>query len=310
MEVDDLLVVVRPPERVKHYARDVVYAAPNGHKLTLDVSWPDGPGPFPMLVFIHGGSWELFSKEATEGLARWMTNRGYAVFNINYRMVPEVMVREIVNDTMGAVIFAKDHAAEYNGDPKRVAVAGHSAGAHLATMIAVAAGDPYFTPSYQSTTGNNCRVLAVVAFSGVYDFVGRTPGFDEQKKWDRRFGATYEQNPEVWKKCSPISYVRPDMPPSMVIWGEKDFLRPENEKWVAALKAAGAPVQEYMVARAQHLWPVWHWSKPAIESYGIMLAFLDTHLKLHGLGSWGNIFAGCRSKANSKISENLIFTKR
>lgn len=80
-----------------------------------------------------------------------MTNRGYAVFNINYLLVPEVTVREIVNDAMGAIIFVKDHAAEYNGDPKRVAIAGHSAGAHLTTMIAVAAGDSYFTPSYQST---------------------------------------------------------------------------------------------------------------------------------------------------------------
>jgi acetyl esterase/lipase len=280
-QIDDLVVVLWPPERVKHYARNVVYAAPNGHRLTLDVSWPDGPGPFPILVFIHGGSWEEFSKEANEGLARWMTNRGYTVFNINYRLVPEVTVREIVNDAMGAVIFAKDHAAEYHGDPQRVAVAGHSAGAHLATLVAVAAGDPYFTPSYRSTAGNDGRVRAVVAFSGVYDFVGRTPGFDE-KKWDRRFGVSYEQNPQVWKKCSPISYVRPDLPPSLVLWGEKDFLRPENENWVAALQAAGASVQGSRVPRADHLWPLWHWSKSALESYRLMLAFLDTHLKLRG----------------------------
>lgn len=278
-KVDDLVPLVRRPEKVANYARDVVYAAPNGHELTLDVSWPDGPGPFPMLVWIHGGSWEQFSKEANEGLARYVTNRGYVVFNINYRMVPEVTVREIVNDAMGAVIFAKDHAAEYNGDPKRVAVAGHSAGAHLATMIAVAANDPYFTPSYTSVAGNNCSVACAVPFSGVFDFIGRTPDFDESEKWVKRFGATFEQNPEVYKKCSPSSYVRADLPPMMVIWGEEDFLREENEKWVETLKSAGAPVQGYMVPGAEHVWPTWHWQKSAVESYSIMVAFLNEQLK-------------------------------
>jgi len=274
--------LIRPPEKVAHYARDVVYAAPNGHQLTLDVSWPEGSGPFPMLVWIHGGSWEQFSKEANEGLARYVTNRGYVVFNINYRMAPEVTVREIVNDAMGAVIWAKDHATEYHGDPKRVAVAGHSAGAHLATMIAVAANDPYFTPSYTSATGNDCRVVCAIPVSGVYDFIKGSPDFDEDEAWTRRFGATRQQDPEIYQKCSPVSYVRPDLPPFMVIWGEKDFLRPDNEEWVAALKAAGAPVQGYMVPGAEHVWPTWHWSKKAIESYSIMVAFLNEQLQGDG----------------------------
>lgn len=57
---------VSPPEHVKYYARNVVYAAPNGYKLTMDVSWPDGPGPFPFLVPTHGGSWEQFSRKPTK----------------------------------------------------------------------------------------------------------------------------------------------------------------------------------------------------------------------------------------------------
>ena len=280
-QVDDLVPLVHRPEKVAHYARDVVYASPNGHKLTLDVSWPDGPGPFPVLVWIHGGSWEQFSKEANEGLACYITNRGYVVFNINYRMVPEVTVRQIINDAMGAVIFAKDHAAEYNGDPKRVAVAGHSAGAHLATMVAVAAGDPYFTPTYTSTKGNDCRVVCFIPVSGDYDFL-HDPDFDQHKDWVRRFGATIEQDPEIYKKCSPVNYLRPDLPPEMVIWGEKDFLRPMNEKWVEDLKGVGAPVQSYMEPGVEHIWPTWHWTKPAIDTYNVMVKFLDSQLKGDG----------------------------
>jgi acetyl esterase/lipase len=277
-KADDLVVVIHRPEKVAHYARDVVWAAPGGEKLTLDVSWPEGPGPFPVLVWIHGGSWEMFSKEANEGLCRYVTNRGYVVVNINYRMVPEVTVRTIVEDAMGAVIWAKDHAADYNGDPKRVAVAGHSAGGHLAAMVAVAAGDPYFSPTYKSVAGNDSRVVCAVPVSGDYDFL-HDPDFDQSEDWVKRFGATVEQDPEIYRKCSPVSYLRPDLPPELVIWGEKDFLRPMNEKWVEDLKRVGAPVQSYMEPGAEHIWPTWHWTKSAIDSYNVMIKFLDQQLK-------------------------------
>src|SRR3990172_1829914 len=81
-QVDDFVPLVFRPEPVAHYDRDVVWAAPGGKKLTLDVSRPEGEGPFPMLVWIHGGSWEFFSNAANEGLARYLTNRGYVVFNV------------------------------------------------------------------------------------------------------------------------------------------------------------------------------------------------------------------------------------
>ena len=282
-KIDDLVPKLRAPEPVAHYARNVVWASPGGVASAVDVSWPQGAGPFPVLVWFHGGSWNLFSKEANEGLARYITNRGYTVINVDYRMRPEVTMKTIIEDAMGAVIWAKDHAAEYNGDPSRLAVAGHSAGAHLAAMVAEAGGDPYFTPTYQSQKGNDCKVRAAIPVSGVYDLVleynNIQKGQMSKKDWTELMGATLEEDPELYKKCSPLSYLRKDQPPELVRWGEKDFLRPFNEDWVKKLQEIGAPVEEYMQPGVDHLWPTWHWTKSAIQTYDRMIKFLDEQLK-------------------------------
>lgn len=61
--------------------------------------------------------------------------------------------------------------------------------------------------------------------------------------------------------------------------GDEDFLREQNEKWVAELKEVGAPVEDYMALGQDHLWPTWHWKKPAKDSYDRMVRFLDEQLK-------------------------------
>ncbi|OGP59181.1 MAG: hypothetical protein A2V67_07750 [Deltaproteobacteria bacterium RBG_13_61_14] len=277
-QIDDLVPAVFRPEKVAHYARDVVWASPSGKKLKLDVSWPEGEGPFPVLVWIHGGAWEDFSKEANVGLARYITNRGYVVVNVNYRTAPQFQMKTIVEDAFGAVIWAKDHAADYHGDPSRVAVAGHSAGGHLAAMVATACGDPYFPPTDPSTKGNDCSVQAAIPVSGVYEFDSLIRE-ESGKRWQRVFGVLPEEDPELYRRCSPRSYLRADLPAQLVLWGEEDFLREQNEKWVAELKEVGAPVEGYMALGQDHLWPTWHWKKPAQDSYDRMVKFLDEQLK-------------------------------
>ncbi len=274
--VDDLVPMLVPPEKVAHYHRDVVWASPGGRDLRLDVSAPEGDGPFPVLVWIHGGGWEQFSKEANEGLARYITNRGYVVVNGNYRMYPETTMKTIVEDAMGLVNWSLDHAADYRGDPKRLAVAGHSAGGHLAAMVTAARGDDFFSPTYVLESGN-CEPSALIPVSGVYDFAAR--GRKDPEHWTKVFGVSYGENPGLYEKCSPIYHVRADLPPQLVVYAEEEGLREANEDWIAALEAAGAPVQSYMEPGVDHLWPTWHWRKPAKNTYDRMVRFLDERFK-------------------------------
>jgi len=277
--LDDLSPMLFPGEDVAVYDRDIVWASPGGRDIRLDVSAPDGDGPFPIVVWIHGGGWEYFSKEGNEGMARYITNRGYVVVNANYRMAPEVTMVPMIEDAMGAVIWAKDHAADYNGDPSRVAVSGHSAGGHLAAMVTVAAGAPYFTPTYQSEQGHDATVTVGVPVSGIYDFVQRGEDPDRGKWVVKLFGVSYDEDPERYAKCSPISYVRAGLPPQLVVFAEEEGLRPAAEDWVERMEDIGAPVEWYMEPGVNHAWPSFHWRPPAQRTYDRMIEFFDEQLK-------------------------------
>jgi acetyl esterase/lipase len=274
--MDDLSPILVPPEKVANYDRDVVWASPGGRDIKLDVSWPAGEGPFPVLVWVHGGGWEYFSKEGNEGMARYITNRGYVVVNANYRMAKEVTMKTMVEDAFGIVIWTKDNIEKYNGDPNRVAVSGHSAGGHLESMVTVACGDPYFTPTYKSEKGNDCTVKASIPVSGIYDFTERG---EEKVDWTTKiFGVSYKEDPELYEKCSPISYVKADLPPQLIVYAEKEGLRPAAEDWVNRMKETGAPVESYMEPGVNHAWPSFHWRKPAQNTYDRMIKFLDENL--------------------------------
>jgi acetyl esterase/lipase len=275
----------RPKSRVEHYepvanyARDVTWLKADGAEVKADVSWPEGPGPFPVVVWFHGGGWRFFSKSANEGLARYLTNRGFVVMNMDYRMAPAVKMKTIIEDAQGAVVWAKDHANEYHGDPARLAVGGHSAGAHLAAMAAMACGDPFFTPSYPSAQGNDCQVAAIVPVSAVFDFEGFTEREASVPRIEEIFGATPQQDPDLYRRCSPLAYIRPDLPPQLVVYAGKENLRPRIERYLARLQPSGAPYQVYMQPKVNHIWVIQSDTEPAHQTYDRIIAFLNETLK-------------------------------
>ena len=160
-----------PPEPVAEYERGLVWASADGTDIYADVSRPQGEGPFPVLVWFHGGAWKEGRKEHYRGLTCYITNRGYTVVNANFRLSPHVSMREMVEDAMGSIVWVKDNAEQFKGDPDRIATGGHSSGGHLAATAALACGDTYFTPTYQSVSGHGCGVICLIAVSGVFDFV-------------------------------------------------------------------------------------------------------------------------------------------
>jgi acetyl esterase len=261
-------------EKVANYQRDVAYAAPGGRALTLDVSWPEGKGPFPILGWVHGGNYDHFSKESGEALARAVTNRGYVVFNINYRPVPEAHLKEITEDVMAAVIWAKDHAADYHGDPARVALAGHSAGGQLAESVAISCRDPFFTPSYLSPAGADACVQAVITVGGYFAF---EPEWAPWNEW--LLGASREKAPELYAQCEPSSHDLHGLPPHLIVFGEFDMHRARGEAWAQKLTSANVSAQTYLVPGAKHHFIMWHWKKETKKAYRKITEFLDDTLR-------------------------------
>ena len=146
--------------------RDIEYARVGNKSLKLDLYVPDGAGPFPVIVWVHGGGWTSGDKAlSASGPQVRQTARGYAVASINYRFSQEAKFPAQIEDCKAAVRWLRAHAAEHNLDPARIAVWGDSAGGHLASLMGASGG----ASDLEGDEGNldySSRVEAVVDWFG------------------------------------------------------------------------------------------------------------------------------------------------
>jgi acetyl esterase len=123
---------------------NVEWVDAGGVKLTMDIYTPKtGKSSYPVYVIYHGGGWLINNESVMDEMSRYMVSHGeYVICNVNYRLLPNagntVMMNEIVEDAMGAVLWIKDNISKYKGDRDRIAVSGDSAGGHLAAMVVLA----------------------------------------------------------------------------------------------------------------------------------------------------------------------------
>lgn len=266
-----------PVEPVARYWDEVKYAEVGGQTLTLDISAPAGEGPFPCLMIIHGGGWFMHTNMVMEGMSRYITNRGYVVFNINYRMAPKTKLVEIVGDCIGALIWIKEHAAEYGGDPARLAVTGDSAGGQLTALLVTSADDPAFTPSYPGKPGADRSITCAIPTYGIYDF---TDNYQARSPFYKKvIGVGYDQDPALYKLLSPIYHVRPDLAPQLIMVGDKDGLYDQNAEYVEALKKVGAPVEFEVYPGLGHAFLNNFWAPEGTNGYDRIVRFMDEQMK-------------------------------
>ena len=121
--------------RAQEVKRDIPYAEKGHERQVLDVHYPKGAKNLPVVFWIHGGGWQAGDKKDVQIKPQAFTEKGFVFVAINYRLLPAVDMGTIVRDVATAVRWTHDHVAEYGGDPKRVFVMGHSAGAQLAALV-------------------------------------------------------------------------------------------------------------------------------------------------------------------------------
>src|SRR5258708_4105031 len=138
--------------------KDVEYSRPAGTPVLLDLHVPDGPGPFPSAILIHGGGFDQGSKSTNvRPLFDLLANAGYAWFSIDYRMAPEFRLPQASEDVNSAIRWVKANAAKYHLDPSKIALIGESAGGFLVNYAAT-----HDTPE--------TKVRAVVDMYGPVDY--------------------------------------------------------------------------------------------------------------------------------------------
>lgn len=226
--------------------RDVLFAAPGGTPLTLDVYRPHVAGRFPVVMQIHGGAWRGGSPDDNAAFARYLAERGYVVFAISYRLAPRFTWQAQLDDVRLALEWVREHAGGYHGDTSRVALAGWSAGAHLAMLLAYEREMP--------------AVDAVVNYYGPVDLAEayRSPPEPDPigvREVLRGFvGGMPDQLAEQYTAASPITHVSNRAPPTLLIYGGRDHIvEPRFGRMLhEGLQASGAKSVLLEIPWAEH----------------------------------------------------------
>lgn len=240
---------------VRKYA-DIPYADREGAK--LDIYRPEEiteATPAPVVMFIYGGGWAAGDKFEYEFVGRAFAANGYIAVIADYRKYPEVTYPQFLEDNAAAMKWIEDNISQYAGDPNRFFLAGHSAGAYNAVMLAL---DQSFRREYNVTM----PIRAVAGISGPYNFYPFE--YDEVR---RVFGKA--PNPEG---TQPMNLVTSDAPPMLLVSGTSDpIVRMQNSTAFAnKLRAQGIWVTEKFYEGFGHMEPVialgalWRWRMPVL----------------------------------------------
>ncbi|MEI7435207.1 MAG: alpha/beta hydrolase [bacterium] len=228
--------------------------APGGANL-LDIYLPEKKeGPFPLVVWIHGGGWANGDKSPS-GQFLQLLPRGFAVASINYRLSGQAHFPAQIYDCKGAIRWLRAHAREYQLDPDRIGVWGLSAGGHLVALLGTSGGVKELEGDVGGNLGVSSRVQAVSDYCGptdllqFYDQAGPDNVFKNnlRLKGDTYFEALFgggplEQHNQLIRLANPINYISSNLPPFQIFHGSKDTLVPVGQSQILAdaLKNAGS----------------------------------------------------------------------
>jgi acetyl esterase len=239
--------------------KGVEFAKPDGHPLLLDLHVPDGPGPFPAAILVHGGGFDGGSR-ATNMAPTFqpLADAGFAWFSIDYRMAPEFRFSQAKEDIDTAIKWVKANAATYKVDTSKIVLSGESAGGYLINYAAT-----HETPA--------TKVAAVVDIYGPTDYekIAR-----QRKDYPARFNMTSINSHQakgggIWffqvegydeasfaklKEISPIHAVHKGMPPYLEIHGTRDDQVPYEQSTLMcdAMKKSGVPCEIITIEAGGH----------------------------------------------------------
>ena len=285
------------PFRMKHpdvhLVRNLSYG-PHGKRNLIDVYHNKTPSAgAPVFIYLHGGAWidhvpysfmgdepsMTYKDHQGHPLMLHLASRGWVCFAPNYRLSPEFSFPAHIVDVKKVIAWVREHAREFGGDPSFIAIAGGSAGGHLAALAALTANDPEYQPRFESA---DTSVDACIPFYAVLDFTndanipavkGRTFFLLERLVMKKKLKYAREE----YEKASPLWRVRPDAPPFFVMHGKHDSLVPVKEArhFVQRLRAISQSEVVYAeLPGAQHAFDVF----PSIRSAHVVRAaerFLD-----------------------------------
>jgi acetyl esterase/lipase len=262
---------------------NVVYARYGERELHLDLFSPGEKAPAlcPGVILIHGGGWRSGNRQMEWPMAQHLAAHGYVAATVEYRLSIEAQYPAGVYDLKGAIRWMRTNAAKYNIDPQKIAVYGCSAGGTLAAFLGTT-GD---LKQFEGNAGHaekSTAVQAVVDVDGVLDFTNPAESAkdDDPKKpsagksW---FGASYKENPNIWKEASPINYVNAKTTPILFVNSSLERFHAGRDEVIGQLDRLGIYSEVHTISDTPH--PFWLFHPWFEETSGHILKFLDKTLK-------------------------------
>ena len=269
--------------RAQDVRRDIPYADKAHERQVLDVYAPKGAKDLPVVFWIHGGGWQTGDKKDVLVKPQAFADKGFVFVATNYRLLPAVDMGTIVRDVAGAVRWVHEHAAEHGGDPKRLFVMGHSAGAQLAALICTddrylkAEGVPLAAVrGCVPVDGDTYDVPAIIETA---EARWRAHGLPPAKFGHReKFG----NDPARHKDFSAVTHVAKDknIPPFLILHvaGHPDVTA-QAQRLGNVLKDAGLPVTVFGARETTHSKINADLGKPDDPATKAVFEFLDKALK-------------------------------
>jgi alpha-L-fucosidase 2 len=244
---------------VAELKNDIEFAKVGTVSLTLDANVPDGPGPFPTVILVHGGGFMRGDKTSyIKPLFEPLTQAGFTWFTINYRLAPTNRWPACAEDVERAIRWVKANAKTYKADPQRIALVGESAGGHLVSYVGVR-GE------------GETRVAAVVPFYAPHDLELQVKSRNALgPSMTALFGLT-ELNDAAWKTlraASPTTYLRAGLPPFLQFHGTTDAQVPyeQSVKFQERTKALGNACELITIPEGAHGMGAWDKAHPEYKT--------------------------------------------
>ena len=206
-------------------------------QLSLDV-YPTSAPNAPVVIFIHGGGWFHGNKSNVDAKPKAFNQHGMIFISVGYRLQPSVDISQQMGDAAASVAWVKENIAEYGGDPNRIFLMGHSAGAHIVSLLATDA-------TYLEAEGLSLAdIHGVISLdTQAYDINTLLDNAPERTK--RVYTSAFGSDPQLWQLYSPITYVKPgqSIPPFFLVYsGEAPGRSELAEHFAQALEDAGISV--------------------------------------------------------------------
>lgn len=237
--------------------KDVEFAVVQGQSLKLDLYLPDKPKGSGLVVWIHGGGWHKGSKEKC--FITWLPQHGYTVASISYRLSSVAKFPAQLHDCKGAVRWLRANAGKYGYNPKRIFVAGASAGGHLTALMATTSGHKLLEGKVGGNLDRSSSVQGAIDYYGPTDFILRSK--TQPSRANEKGSVVYEllgggahEKVAAAKLASACYHVSKDDPPLLVFHGTKDrtVLLDQSQAIATAYKKAGLPIKLHIIEGASH----------------------------------------------------------